>query len=156
VTTESQEDQILRVLQIFPREQTYLLPALQKVQEELSYLPLWALDSVSEYIRVPKSEVYGVATHYPELRLRCPGRRLIRVCTGVSCRVKGSLEVLRTLAEDLKVRPGETRADGEVTLEEVGCCFVCSVAPVLEVDGVFKGRVQSLSAASLVDDSKGA
>jgi len=152
VALEPRKEQIRRTLASFPREQTYLLPALQKVQEEVGYLPLWALETVSEYIRVPQSEVYGVATHYPELRLRCPGRRRIRVCTGVSCRVNGSLEVLRALSGVLKVRPGETRPDGEVTLEEVGCCFVCSVAPVVEIDGVFKGRVQSYCAASLVNE----
>ncbi|MBI3015240.1 MAG: NAD(P)H-dependent oxidoreductase subunit E [Candidatus Tectomicrobia bacterium] len=152
MASEPQKEQIRRALASFPREQTYLLPALQKVQEELGYLPPWALETVSEYTRVPKSEVYGVATHYPELRLHCPGRRHIRVCTGVSCRVNGSLDVLRALSEVLGVRSGETRQDGEVTLEEVGCCFVCSVAPVVEVDGVFKGRVQSSAAASMVNE----
>ena len=32
-------------------------------------------------------------------------------------------------------------ADKALTLEEADCFFECSVAPLLEVDGVFRGRV---------------
>lgn len=143
-------DRLREALASLPREQTHLLPALQRVQEELGYLPEWGLAVVSEHVRVPRSEVYGVATHYPELRLTSSGRRHIRVCTGVSCRINGSGEVLSSLCELLGVRCGETRADGGVTLEEAGCCFACSVAPVVEIDGVCRGRVDPASAAALV------
>ena len=52
----------------FPRERTWLLPALQSVQEIVGYLPDWALADTGRHLRVPDSEVYGVATHYPEFR----------------------------------------------------------------------------------------
>jgi NADH-quinone oxidoreductase subunit F len=80
-----------------------------------------------------------VATHYPELRLAEPGRHVVRVCAGVSCRVNGSLALLRELEQRLGVETGHTTADGEVTLEEADCCFVCSVAPVVEVDHAYLG-----------------
>lgn len=149
-----ERDRVREILAPFPREQTWLLPALQRVQGEVGFLPAWCLDAVSEHLRVPRSEVYGVASYYPELRLESPGRRRIRVCTGVSCRINGSREVLAALSELLRVSSGETRSDGEVTLEEVGCCFACSVAPVVEVDGVFRGRVRSSSVAALASERK--
>jgi NADH:ubiquinone oxidoreductase subunit F (NADH-binding)/NADH:ubiquinone oxidoreductase subunit E len=88
---------------------------------------------------VPASEVYGVATHYPELRLAAPGRHVVRVCAGVSCRVNGSLALLGEIGQRLGIEAGHTTADGEVTLEEADCCFVCSVAPVVEVDHAYLG-----------------
>jgi formate dehydrogenase iron-sulfur subunit len=118
----------------FPRERTWLLPALQAVQADRGWLALDDLTAVGAHLRVPKSEVYGVATHYPELRLTPPGRHLVRVCTGVSCRVNGGLDLLAALRQRLRVAPGETTSDGQVTLEAADCCFVCSVAPVVEVD----------------------
>ena len=71
-------------LATFPRERTWLLPALQAIQRAERWLSPASLEAVAAHLRVPKSEVWGVASHYPELRLRAPGRRLLRVCTGVA------------------------------------------------------------------------
>jgi NADH:ubiquinone oxidoreductase subunit F (NADH-binding)/NADH:ubiquinone oxidoreductase subunit E len=116
----------------FPRERTWLLPALQAVQAARGWLASDDLAAVAAHLRVPASEVYGVATHYPELRLAPRARHLVRVCTGVSCRINGGLQLLQALAARLG-------ADPDVTLEEADCCFVCSVAPVVEVDHGYLG-----------------
>ncbi|MGH7322758.1 MAG: NAD(P)H-dependent oxidoreductase subunit E, partial [Candidatus Rokuibacteriota bacterium] len=126
-----------RVLARFPRERTWLLPALQAVQGDRGWLSLEDLAAVSAYLRVPKSEVYGVATHYPELRLAPRGTHLVRVCTGVPCRINGGLALLAALEQRFGVAAGETTADRAVTIEEADCCFVCSVAPVVEVDHAY-------------------
>ncbi|OLC98210.1 MAG: hypothetical protein AUJ05_01265 [Candidatus Rokubacteria bacterium 13_1_40CM_3_69_38] len=129
------------LLATFPRERTWLLPALQAVQRAERYLSPDALEAVAAHLRVPKSEVWGVASHYPELRLARPGRRLIRVCTGVSCRVRGGRELLAACERRLGVRAGQTTADGAATLEELDCGFACAVAPVVEIDHAYRGRV---------------
>src|SRR5687768_5745659 len=103
------------ILAPFPRERTWLLPALQAVQADRGWLSADDLADVGAHLRVPRSEVYGVATHYPELRLAPRGRHLVRVCAGVSCRVNGGLDLLAGLSRRLGVPPGETTADGEVT-----------------------------------------
>ncbi len=123
----------------FPPERTWLLPALQAVQAERGWLAPDDLRAVAAHLHVPASEVYGVATHYPELRLAAPGRHVVRVCAGVSCRVNGSLALLEELGRRLGVGAGQTTADGEITLEEADCCFVCSVPPVVEVDHAYLG-----------------
>ncbi len=129
------------LLATFPRERTWLLPALQAVQRAERYLSPDALEAVAAHLRVPKSEVWGVASHYPELRLARPGRRLIRVCTGVSCRVRGGRELLAACERRLGVRAGQTTADAAATLEELDCGFACAVAPVVEIDHAYRGRV---------------
>src|SRR6058998_3214663 len=125
----------------FPRERTWLLPALQAAQRAEGWLSSETLATVADHLRVPKSEVWGVASHYPELRLARPGRRLIRVCTGVSCRVRGGRELLVAGERRLGVRAGQTTADGAATLEELDCGFACAVAPVVEIDHAYRGRV---------------
>src|SRR5438552_18307042 len=125
----------------FPRERTWLLPALEEVQRAEHWLSPEALEAVAAHLRVPRSEVWGVASHYPELRLTRPGRRLVRVCTGVSCRVRGGRELLAACERTLGVRAGQTTADGAVTLEELDCAFACSVAPVVELDHACPGRL---------------
>lgn len=125
----------------FPRERTWLLPALRAAQEAEGWLSLETLVAVAEHLRVPKSEVYGVATQYPEFRLVRPGSRLVRVCTGASCRIQGGTALLKALQDRLGLRAGETTPDGRVTLEEADCLFRCSVAPLVEVDHRCYGRV---------------
>jgi len=132
---------VAALLAKFPRERTWLLPALQAVQRAERYLSPEALEAVAAHLRVPKSEVWGVASHYPELRLARPGRRLIRVCTGVSCRVRGGRELLAACERRLGVRAGQTTADAAATLEELDCGFACAVAPVVEIDHAYRGRV---------------
>ena len=59
----------------FPRERTWLLPALHAVQHELRWIPTGALGEIASHLRVPLSEAYGVATGYPEFRLSEPAKR---------------------------------------------------------------------------------
>jgi NADH:ubiquinone oxidoreductase subunit F (NADH-binding)/NADH:ubiquinone oxidoreductase subunit E len=134
----------------FPRERTWLLPALQVVQRAERWLSPAALDAVAAHLRVPRSEVWGVASHYPELRLSEPGRRVVRVCTGLACLARGGRDILVACERRLGVRAGQTTADGGVTLEELDCAFACASAPVVAVDHDFRGRVGAGEIESLV------
>src|SRR5688572_27650278 len=134
----------------FPRERPWLLPALHAAQHEAGWVWPEALAAIAAHLRVPLSEVYGVATHYPEVRLVKPGTRLVRVCTGVSCRVTGGTALLAACEAHLRVKAGQTTADRAVTLEEMDCAFDCAVAPVVEVDGAQVGRVRQADVARLL------
>jgi NADH:ubiquinone oxidoreductase subunit F (NADH-binding)/NADH:ubiquinone oxidoreductase subunit E len=138
----------------FPRERTWLLPALQAIQESERFLSPEAMEAVSAHLRVPKSEVYGVATHYPEFRLTKPGARLIRVCTGPSCRILGSLDLLHILERTLGITARQTAPDGLATLEEMDCGFVCGIAPVVEVNHEYRGRVRLSEVPALLETSR--
>ena len=91
----------------FPRERTWLLPALREVQHAEGWLSAEALDAIAAHLRVPASEVWGVATHYPELRLARTGQRLVRVCTGVACASLGGRELLARCERRYGIRAGE-------------------------------------------------
>ena len=131
------------VLSPFPRERTWLLPALHALQHRDRWLSPEALAAAADHLRVPRSEVYGVATHYPEFRLSRPGRRVVRVCVGLACRARGGLDVLAACERRLGIAAGATTSDEAVTLERLDCAFDCAVAPVVEVEGEHRGRVQA-------------
>ena len=143
------------ILATFPREKQMLLPALQHVQRQLGYLPLWAQQAVGEYLRVPESEVYGVATHFPELHLEAPGKHRVRVCTGLSCRLLGSSAILQALEGALGLTAGRASADASLSLEESHCAFICGVAPVVEVDGSAYGKLSPEQAVAVVEQAAG-
>jgi NADH:ubiquinone oxidoreductase subunit F (NADH-binding)/NADH:ubiquinone oxidoreductase subunit E len=140
-------------LSVFPRERTWLLPALHAVQHAERWLSPQSLERVAAHLRVPMSEVWGVASHYPEFRLTAPGRRLVRVCTGVACLARGARDLLAACEQQLGVGPGQTTRDGAVTLEELDCAFACGSAPVVEAGHACHGRVRVSDVAALVAGS---
>jgi len=135
----------------FPRERTWLLPALQSAQRADGWLSPETLAAVAAHLRVPQSEVWGVASHYPELRLAKPGRRVLRVCTGVACVARGGEHLLARCEGRLGIRAGETTRDGALTLEAMDCAFACAVAPVVEADHAYRGRVSEAALDALLD-----
>src|SRR5207249_3925264 len=135
----------------FPRERTWLLPALQAAQRAEGWLSPETLATVAAHVRVPASEVWGVASHYPELRLAKPGRRVVRVCTGVACVARGGERLLERCERRLGIRAGETTRDGALTLEAMDCAFACAVAPVVEADHADRGRVTDAVLEALRD-----
>ena len=134
----------------FPRERTWLLPALHAAQHEAGWLSAATLEAVATQLRVPKTEVWAVASHYPEFRLTQPGRRVVRVCTGVACVSRGGAELLAQAERRTRLRAGETSADGAVTLEAMDCAFACAVAPVVESDHLLHGRVGAEALDSVI------
>ena len=134
--------------QNFPRNRGQLLPALHFLQHEFGYLPDWAMEVVGWHLGIPSSEVYGAATSYTELRIQEPGEHVIRVCTGLSCWLNGG----RQLMEQAHAELGADGRAGSVTLEETPCAYMCGVAPVVEVDGEWRGRVTVQSLTSIMQE----
>ena len=137
----------------FPRNHGQLLPALHFLQHEFGYLPDWAMEVVGWHLGIPSSEVYGAATSYTELRTEEPGETLVRVCAALPCLVSGSAAILSTLESELGVKSGQTSDDARYTLEEVPCGFLCGMAPAVEIDGRWHGRLDPDSALRLVRES---
>ena len=146
---ESNPKQLKTLLSDLPRDRSSLLPALERAQAELRYLPFSALEIVSEHTRTPKSEVYGVASHYPEFRLQEPGRRVVRVCTGMACVARGGADLLAGMERQFGIAVDQTTPDRGITLEEVPCLFNCPIAPSVEIDHQPYGNA-SLGAVNLV------
>ena len=114
----------------FPRERTYLLPALHEVQDAYGWLPADGLELVGLHLRVPRSEVYGIASSFPDFKFQAPLQD-VRTCTGASCRVLGG------------PAHAETTAD---------CLFICGVGPATEVGGQLQGRGGLRSTVPEVDE----
>ncbi len=134
----------------FPRNHGQLLPALHFLQHEFGYLPGWAMEVVGWHLGIPSSEVYGAATSYTELRIEEPGNTVVRVCTALSCLVSGSHDILTALEVDLELDSGSTSDNGDFTLEETPCGFLCGMAPAIEINGNWHGRLDPQSAIQLV------
>jgi len=129
------EDTIKNIVEKYHGEKSALIPILQDVQKEYSFLPKDALSLLSEAMKVPLSKVYEVSTFYNSFSLVPRGRHVIEVCAGTACHVKGGSQLRSRLEAELNIECGETTDDRMFTLEEVRCLGCCSLAPVVKVDG---------------------
>ena len=124
-----------------PKDRSSLIPLLQDVQTIYGYLPENALSDISEFVKVPLSRVYGVATFYNQFRLLPLGENIIRVCRGTACHVKNSANILFALETELGIKSGQTTRDKKFTLEVVNCIGACSIAPVILVNDDYHRRI---------------
>jgi NADH-quinone oxidoreductase subunit E len=125
-----------------PRRE-FLIPILQDIQESDGFLSRDSIKLVSEYLNLPSSKIYGVATFYNQFRFNPPGKFHIQVCRGTACHVKGSFNVLETLQRELKIKAGQTSRDGLFSIEVVACLGACGLAPVICMNGEFIANVGS-------------
>jgi NADH-quinone oxidoreductase subunit E len=119
-----------------------LIPILQGAQAIYGYLPLEVLREIARRLGTSTGKVYGVATFYAQFYLEPHGRHTLKLCDGTACHVKGAPLVLTAVEEAFAVEPGETTADGELTMEIVYCMGSCALAPVAVIDGVVAGRIR--------------
>jgi NADH-quinone oxidoreductase subunit E len=128
----------------YPRgDPSNLISMLQDIQSAYGWISEKNILTVSRYLSLPTSKIYGVATFYSQFRLKPLGRHIINVCRGTACHVKGSERLLPILEQELGCKVGDTSKDGKFTLMVVACIGACSIAPVISVDGEFYGNVKS-------------
>ena len=118
-----------------------LIPILTDVNRELGYLPAVALEEISTQLKVPRSQLFSVASFYRMLSTKPRGRHVIQFCESAPCHVVGGREVWSTLQDQLKLKSGETSSDGRWTLETTSCLGICAVGPVIMVDDDIFGNV---------------
>ena len=140
--------------QFEPGNRSHLIGLLQDVQEIYGYVPEIAMMDIAEFLKLPTSSVYGVATFYNQFRLTPLGKNVINVCRGTACHVKDSANILTSLENELGVSVGMTTRDKEFTLEEVACIGACSIAPVISINGEYYGRLKTKEIPKLIANFK--
>lgn len=140
-------DKRFRVLEVTMKRHQYrqdtLIEVLHKAQEVFGYLEDDVLAYVARGLKLPLSRVYGVATFYHLFSLKPKGKHTCVVCLGTACYVKGSQQLLDDIDHELHIKPGETTADGEISLVTARCIGACGIAPAVVYDDEVCGKQSS-------------
>ncbi len=132
--------------------QDQLIEVLHVAQDVFGYLSEDVLLYVARALRLPPSQVYGVATFYHLFELTSPGDHSCTVCTGTACFVKGADQIVSTIGEAYGITQGETTDDGAVTLKTARCLGSCGLAPVVVLDGEVLGKEEPGQMVALIDE----
>ena len=142
-----------RILERAGRGADALIPVLQAIQEQYTYLPEEALRHLCANSDISPAAVESVASFFRQFRRHPVGRHMISVCDGTACHVKASPAVYDKVAEHLGLKPGEdTDADGLFTLRKVACLGCCTLAPAVQIDTVTYGHVRPDTVPGMLTD----
>lgn len=131
-----------------------LIPLLQEAQEIYGYLPADILQEIARRLKIPFSQVFGVATFYAQFHLKPRGRNIIRVCQGTACHVRGASRVFEAVSQALGVGRNETTPDLRFTLETVACLGSCGLAPVMMINEDTYGRLVPENISEILEKYK--
>lgn len=129
-----------------------LIQMLNEIQEHYGYIPMDIQKELSEFLKIPMAEIYGVITFYSRFSTKPKGKYNISVCLGTACYVKGAQKIMDRLLERLKIESGETTEDGKFSIEETRCVGACGVAPVFTVNGEVYGKATVQKLDQVIDE----
>jgi NADH:ubiquinone oxidoreductase subunit E len=118
----------------YGRSRESLLPIMLGVVEQESYLSEYSMVEIAREMDIPAAEVYGTATFYSFLEVKKMGKYIIRICKTISCAMKGKSQVLLAIQDMLKIKVGETTADGRFSLLQTNCLGLCHKAPAMVIN----------------------
>ncbi|GAC67685.1 NADH-quinone oxidoreductase subunit NuoE [Gordonia soli] len=136
----------------YPQARSALLPLLHLVQSEDGFITRAGIEFCAARLGLTAAETAAVATFYSMFRRTPTGQYVVGVCTNTLCAVMGGDEILATVREHLDIEPGETTADGRITLEHLECNAACDFAPVVMVNWEFFDNQTPDSTVDLVED----
>src|SRR2546427_10324253 len=135
----------------YPSGRSAVLPSLYIAQQEEGYITQAGLQAVAEAIGLTVDDVESVSTFYTMYYQQQPGKKVIKVCTSISCYLRDCDTLVEHLEKRLGIKRGETSPDGNYTLMTVECLASCGTAPVLQVNEEFVENVSLKMADTLID-----
>jgi NADH-quinone oxidoreductase subunit E len=152
--SEELKQKILDYLPRYPSKQAVTLPALHLVQDELRCVPLEAIREIADLLDLSPAEVHDTMSFYGIFRdeKQPVGRTRLWVCRGLACALREGEEVLADMCQKLHVKPGDTTADGKITVEFAECIGVCEGAPAVLINDAGRPNVTRDQVDALLEE----
>ena len=123
------------------QNRAFLIQTLHKAQEIFGYLPEVVQKFVAKELNLHLAEVYGVISFYSFFNLEPKGKYKIAICTGTACYVKGAMDLIDVISEELGIKDGETSSDGKWSLDSLRCIGACGLAPIMLINDKTYGNI---------------
>jgi len=141
ILVDEQIGEIGRILTDQEKKKGIVIHALQQIQADSGYLSEDAIKELSKHLNLSMSEIFSVASFYTMFHFKPRGKKIVKVCLGTACYVRGSKKVLDAMENAFDIKNGETTEDLAMTLETVGCVGCCGLAPVTTINDAVVGEI---------------
>ncbi|HWH24156.1 MAG TPA: NAD(P)H-dependent oxidoreductase subunit E [Candidatus Limnocylindria bacterium] len=126
-----------------------MLAILRRTQQHYGYLPVAAFQHISHATGAWYSEMYGIASSYPELVFEPGSVAEIGICRCPNCTLLGGGRLRDALADALATDVGGVSADGRVRFVAAECGGDSRTEPLVTLDGQPQPGITPTSAAEL-------
>lgn len=150
--SENLKAKIEKLLKTYPQKEAVLIPALHEMQKESGWISEDAMNALAAHLGMPYAHVKGVVTFYTMFNRVPVGKYHLQVCRNISCNFMGAPAILGHLKTSLKIKEGETTADGLFTLTTVECLGSCGTAPVIAVNETYHESMTVEKTDKLLND----
>jgi len=155
IIAEADLARINAIVTEYSQQKWALIPLLQKIQSDFGYIPPQSIPIIARTLGLFPSQVQGVISFYTQLYTQPRGRKVVRVCRGTACHVRGGKTILKLVKRHLGIEEGETTPDMEYTLETVACIGVCALAPNIVVGDRVYGHMNPKKVEQLFKNTGG-
>lgn len=128
-----------------------IMEVLQKTQGIFGYIPEESVKMISEALKMPESEIFGIITFYSQFSLTPKAKYNIDVCLGTACFVLGAQDVMDKILAKLGVRVGEITKDGKWIVTSCRCLGCCGLAPAITINGEVYGKLKVEDVDKIID-----
>jgi NADH-quinone oxidoreductase subunit E len=140
-----------KLVTLYPRRRSALIPMLLYAQDEIGYVSDAAIAEIGQRLDITVLDVRNVLTYYSMLRTKPIGKYNVQVCTNISCMLRGGQELFQHCKNRLGIGHKQTTPDGMFSLEEVECIGACSWAPAVQVNYDFHEELTPESMDAVLD-----
>lgn len=154
VLSEQTRNKIREHFGRYPNKQAITLPALHMVQQEMRCVPRAAIEEVAELLELAPAQIYDTLSFYGFFRDEDKplGKKRVWVCRSLPCMLRGGDELLAEVCDRLHLSPGDTTANGNVTIELAECLGACDGAPCILIDDELKLNVTADEIVAMAED----
>lgn len=111
-----------------------LLQILREVQDALDYLPDPVISCVAESLDISYAQVRSTRDFYAFLFAENRGRYRVLFSDNITDRMLGNQALFERMLANLGILPGQTSADGRVSVGLTSCTGMCDQGPALLVN----------------------
>jgi NADH-quinone oxidoreductase subunit E len=131
---EKNLEQVKRAVEKYPegRERSAVMELLWIAQKQNdNWLPESAIIHIAEYLKLPATRVYEIATFYSMYNLKPVGKYFIQACGTTPCMLMGAEEIISTIKDEIYK---ETNSSELFSFLEVECLGACSNGPMIQIN----------------------
>uniref|UniRef100_A0A4W3IXU7 NADH dehydrogenase [ubiquinone] flavoprotein 2, mitochondrial n=1 Tax=Callorhinchus milii TaxID=7868 RepID=A0A4W3IXU7_CALMI len=131
-----------------------VIPVLDLAQRQHGWLPISAMNTVADILKMPPMRVYEVATFYTMFNRKFVGKYHIQICTTTPCMLRNSDSIVECIKKKLGISIGETTSDKLFTITEVECLGACVNAPMVQINDSYYEDLTPKDMEEIIDDLK--
>jgi len=130
-----------KIIGKYPEKRAAMLPILYLAEKEFGHISGEVEKYVGKLLDVPPVKVHEVMTFYTLIASKPRGKYHFQVCRGLSCDLKGCMQIIDYLSEKLKLSSDETSDDLMYTFTPVECLAACETAPMMQLNEDYHGNL---------------